>query len=923
MSDDTQYLNKAFNPAEIDAKWSRHWEDAGYGRPSGNGQAYCIMIPPPNVTGRLHMGHGFQHTLMDILIRYHRMNGDQTLWQVGTDHAGIATQMVVERNLLAAGQHRLEIGRDAFVDKIWEWKALSGGTITQQMRAMGISVDWDRETFTLDEGYAHAVTTAFVKLYEDGLIYRGQRLVNWDPVLKTAISDLEVIMEPRKDQLYHLRYPVVGSDEVVIVATTRPETLFGDTAVAVHPADARYAHLIGQSLQLPLTNRKIPVVDDDYVDPDFGSGCVKITPAHDFNDYAVGARHDLPLINVLTPDAKLNNQTPEAYQGMDCASARKAIIAALEALDLIEAIEAHDHKVPIGDRSGVVIEPYLTDQWFVDAKKLAEPALNAVKNGDAKFVPAQWENTYFRWLEDIQDWCISRQLWWGHRIPAWYDEDGKLYVGMDEADARKRAKLRPDVTLTQDDDVLDTWFSSALWPFATLGWPDQTPDLSTFFPTNVLVTGFDLIFFWIARMVMMSLHFTGQVPFKDIYITGLIRDHAGQKMSKSKGNVLDPIDLIQGITLDELIDKRTQSLMQPEMKTGVENQTRKAYPNGIVAHGTDPLRFTFTAMAGPNRELRFDMSRLEGYRNFCNKLWNACRFVLMQLDGYTVQPEDHALPGSLADRWIISNLQEHITKARSAIESYRFDLYASSTYEFTWNQACDWYIELSKPALSEGDTPRARKSRATLLSVFTQILRLLHPTIPFITEELWTAIGPLTGANTKSLMLETYPIANPALLDPEACKSMEWLQTLISAVRSMRSELGISPAKTLKLLAVGGTPEDLTSLNQHRQALHELAKIESVTIQKQVPTEACATTRASELALYLPLNGLIDLEAERTRLDKQLTKLNKQIDTAKARLDNPHYRQNAPEDVVQKTIQEVEAWSNTLAQLTAQRKQLG
>jgi len=780
------------------------WEDAGYFRPSGQGDAYSIMIPPPNVTGSLHMGHAFQDTIMDTLIRFRRMQGRNTLWQVGSDHAGIATQMVVERRLAAEGKNRHDLGRDAFIEKIWEWKAESGGTITRQLRRMGASVDWTRERFTMDEGLSNAVREVFVRLYEEGLIYRGKRLVNWDPALHTAISDLEVENKEEQGHLWHFRYPLSDGSGHLVVATTRPETMLGDTAVAVHPEDPRYKDLVGQTIRLPLADREIPIIADDYVDPDFGSGCVKITPAHDFNDYEMGKRHDLPMINILTIDAHLNDQVPEAYRGLDRYEARRKVVDDLDALGLLEKVDDHTLQVPRGDRSGVVIEPYLTDQWFVAVESLAKPAIEAVENGDIQFVPKNYENMYFSWMRDLQDWCISRQLWWGHRIPAWYDEDGNVYVGRSEEEVRAAHDL-DDRPLSQDEDVLDTWFSSALWTFSTLGWPEQTEELRTFHPSSVLVTGFDIIFFWVARMIMMTLKFTGEVPFKKVYVHGLVRDAEGQKMSKSKGNVLDPLDLIDGIDLDNLVEKRTRGLMQPQKEKQISKRTRAEFPEGINSYGTDALRFTFLSLASTGRDIKWDMGRIEGYRNFCNKIWNAARYVMMNTEGQDcgVNEKEGEVSLSLADRWIISALQRAEREVTEALDQFRFDVASHAAYEFIWNEYCDWYLELSKPVLYSDDYSEAEKrgTRRTLVRVLEAILRLAHPFMPFITEEIWQKVAPLagkmpatdaskapaedTGIGNTTIMLQPYPHPEQDKVDEQAEQDIEWIKAVITAIRNL------------------------------------------------------------------------------------------------------------------------------------------
>lgn len=909
-------MEKTYDPSQIEASWYQSWEESGFFAPSGDGTAYCIAIPPPNVTGSLHMGHAFQHTLMDTLIRFKRMQGHNTLWQVGTDHAGIATQMVVERQLLAEGISRHDLGREKFLEKVWQWKTDSGGAITSQIRRMGSSVDWSRERFTMDAGLSNAVQEVFIQLYEEKLIYRGQRLVNWDPKLHTAISDLEVISEEEAGHMWHIQYDLVDGSGSLIVATTRPETMLGDSAVAVHPDDKRYKHLIGKEINLPLSGRTIAIIADEYVDPEFGTGCVKITPAHDFNDYEVGKRHNLPLINIFTVDATLNDNAPETYRGLDRFEARKQVVKDLEAAGLLIKVAEHTLKVPRGDRSGVVVEPYLTDQWYVAVESLAKPAIEAVENGDIEFVPKNWENTYFAWMRDIQDWCISRQLWWGHRIPAWYDEQGKVYVGRSEDEVRSKHQLRPEVKLKQDADVLDTWFSSALWTFSTLGWPEKTKELETFHPTNVLVTGFDIIFFWVARMIMMTLKFTGEVPFKQVYITGLIRDEDGQKMSKSKGNVLDPLDLIDGIELEALVAKRTQSLMQPEMAKKIAQVTRKQFPQGIPAFGTDALRFTICSLASTGRDIRFDMSRAEGYRNFCNKIWNAARYVLMNTENEDcgLNPEDD-IELSVADRWIISRLQQAEQSVISALDSYRFDHAAQAIYEFTWNEYCDWYLELSKPILtadtSVSSIAAKRGTRRTLVKVLETLLRLSHPIMPFISEEIWQRVAPLAGiANSKdsSIMLQPYPVPEQSKINVNAIADIEWIKGVIIGIRNIRGEMDIAPGKKLPVYFSHGSTEDKTRLDNYRNFLLTLAKLDDITWleqTEQAPTSA--TQLVGDMEIHVPMAGLIDKDAEINRLSKEIEKLSKELTRVKDKLNNPNFTDKAPEAVVAKEKQKLEA----------------
>ena len=895
-------MDKTYSPEHIESRWYEYWESHGHFRPAGSGTPYCIVIPPPNVTGSLHMGHAFQQTIMDALIRHHRMRGCNTLWQGGTDHAGIATQMVVERLLAAEGTDRLQLGREAFIQRVWQWKEHSGNTITRQQRRLGNSVDWSRQRFTMDPDLSAAVREVFVRLYEEGLIYRGKRLVNWDPKLHTAISDLEVVQEEEDGHLWHLRYPLADGDESLIVATTRPETMLGDVAVAVHPDDERYRHLVGRSVKLPLADRLIPVIADAYVDPAFGTGCVKITPAHDFNDYEVGKRHGLEPINLFTTDATLNDDAPEPYRGLDRFAARQRVVADLDALGLLAKTEKHRLKIPRGDRSGVVIEPYLTDQWFIATRALAGPAIRAVEDGRIEFVPKQWENTYFAWMREIQDWCISRQLWWGHQIPAWYDDAGAVYVGRSEAEVRTVHGLGDAVALRQDADVLDTWFSSALWTFSTLGWPRDTAELRTFHPTDVLVTGFDIIFFWVARMVMMTLKFIGEVPFRKVYVTGLIRDEHGQKMSKSKGNVIDPLDLIDGIDVDALVAKRTSGMMQPQLAQSIAAATRREYPQGIRAHGTDALRFTLCALASTGRDIKFDMGRLEGYRNFCNKLWNAARFVLMHTEGKDCARADEAgLARPLPDRWIVSRLQQTISAVERALHDFRFDLATQAIYEFTWNDYCDWYLELVKPMLgATADPQQARVVRRTLLEVLETVLRLAHPFIPFITEEIWQRVAPLAGNGGDTVMLAPWPAADASLLDEAASADIDWLQQVIVAVRNIRGELGIAPGRTVTLLARNGTVEDRRRLGQHADLLRVLARLERCEWLDDAEAPQAATQVVGQLELLVPLAGLIDIDAERERLGRETTKLEQEITRLEARLANPGFTGKAPPAVVER-----------------------
>ncbi len=919
-------MNKTFQPADIETRWYQEWEDNGYFAPQGGEKAYSIMIPPPNVTGSLHMGHGFQEALMDALIRYHRMSGFNTLWQVGTDHAGIATQMLVERQLEAQGVSRKELGREAFVEKVWEWQKESGGTITRQLRRLGSSLDWSRERFTMDPDLSQAVQDVFIQLYQEGLIYRGNRLVNWDPALHTAVSDLEVISEEEKGFLWHFNYPLASGDGHLTVATTRPETMLGDTAVAVHPDDERYQHLIGELIALPLTTRKIPIIADPYVDMDFGTGCVKITPAHDFNDYEMGKRHKLAVINILNDNAAINDEAPAAYRGMDRFDARTRIVSDMDQLGLLEKVEDHTLKVPRGDRSGVVIEPYLTQQWYVDAKTLAKPAIEAVENGDIEFVPKQWENTYFAWMRDIQDWCISRQLWWGHRIPAWYDEQGNIYVGNSEGEIRSEHQLPDTTVLKQDEDVLDTWFSSSLWTFSTLGWPRDSEDLATFHPSSVLVTGFDIIFFWVARMIMMTLHFRKEVPFHTVYVHGLVRDNDGQKMSKSKGNVIDPIDLIDGIDLDSLVEKRTGTMMQPRMAQRAEKSTRKQFPEGIEPYGTDALRFTYYSLASTGRDIKFDIGRIEGYKNFCNKIWNASRYVLMNCEDQDCGTNESAeVSLSLADRWIISKLQETERVVAHALANYRFDHASQALYEFIWNEYCDWYLELSKPVLwdeASSDTAK-RGTRRTLIRVLEAWLRLLHPFMPFITEEIWQTVGPLAGKTGPTIMLQPYPVCDDKGIDTAANSDIEWLKNVIIGIRNIRGEMNISPAKELTIYLKNGSPKDKTRLEENEPFLKKLAKLSVITwLDGEEEAPVSATALVGNLEILVPMAGLIDKESELARLSKEIEKLEKALARLAGKLAKASFIERAPADVVAKEREKLQVLEQALAKLQEQAQRI-
>lgn len=912
-------MEKNYNPQQIEQKWYASWEEAKYFSPSGKGEPYCIAIPPPNVTGSLHMGHGFQLSIMDALIRYKRMQGCNTLWQVGTDHAGIATQIVVERKLEQEGLSRNLLGRESFVNKIWEWKKLSGDTIYQQQRRMGISTDWQRERFTMDPTFVEAVHHVFISLYEEGLIYRGKKLVNWDPTLNTAISDLEVISEETDGQLWYIKYPRFDNNEYVIVATTRPETIFGDVAIAVNPNDERYQHIIGKQVHVPLVNRLIPIIADDTVIPEFGTGCVKITPAHDFNDYATGQRHNLPQISIFTANAILNDNTPENYRGLDRFVARQRIIAELTILNFLEKTEPYRINVPRGDRSGSIIEPYLTDQWFVKTKELAGPAMEAVTSGQIKFYPDNWSKVYLQWLENIEDWCISRQLWWGHRIPAWYDANGNIYVGRSIEDVRKKFKLAEDITLTQDEDVLDTWFSSALWPFVTLGWPQDTKELQTFYPTNVLVTAFDIIFFWVARMVMMGLKFTKKVPFREVYITGLIRDSKGKKMSKSKGNIIDPVDLIDGISLENLIAKRTSNLMQPQLVQSIEKNTRLDFPQGISAFGTDALRFTFCALASTGRDINFDFGRLEGYRNFCTKLWNAARFVLMQFQAVPLlqHNEKNNIQLGIADRWIRTKLHLTIKEVTEHFKDYRFDLVAQSMYDFIWHEYCDWYVELCKPILATDYINPALKNgaRKTLVSILEAALRLIHPLMPFISEEIWQQITPYLGIKPTTIMLQQYPIYDEKVIDQNAVHEIEWLKKVVVAIRNIRGEMNIAPKKLLQLKLNKGSELDKKYLEQNRLYLLNLARLESIDWVTNGKLSFSATAVIDDLELHIPMENIIDKNAEIWRLNKEINKLKIDHERVSYKLKNQAYLDKAPAELVAKEQQRLNEIQNTLIKL--------
>ena len=915
-------MDKAYDPESIETNWYNHWEKNNYFSPKDEGTPYCIMLPPPNVTGSLHMGHAFQQTLMDILIRYHRMNNSDALWQCGTDHAGIATQMIVERQLQQKNISRHALGREKFIEEIWKWKENSGNAISNQSRRLGTSMDWINECFTMDEGLSGAVREVFVKLYNQGLIYRGKRLVNWDPVLHTAISDLEVISEEENGHLWHIRYPLkksVDGFDHVVVATTRPETMLGDAAVAVHPDDERYQNLIGKEILLPLADRIIPIVADNYVDPEFGSGCVKITPAHDFNDYEVGERHNLEKINIFTIDAAINEQAPKKYQGLDRFEARKQILADLKEKDLLGKTEDHKLMIPRGDRSNAIVEPYLTDQWYVKVKPLAEPAIKAVENGSIKFVPKNWEKTYFEWMRNIEDWCISRQLWWGHRIPAWYDDKGNIFVGHSEKEVREKNKLG-EINLKQDEDVLDTWFSSSLWPFSTLGWPEKNKRLEKFYPTNVLVTGFDIIFFWVARMIMMGLNFTGKPPFKEVYIHGLVRGADGQKMSKSKGNVLDPLDLIDGIGLEDLVSKRTTGLMQTHLTEKIEKSTRKHFPKGIAPYGTDSLRFAFASLATQGRDIRFEIGRIEGYRNFCNKIWNATRFVMMNIESQNIDVNDDKKIFGLTERWIISRLSNTLAATHEGIKTYRFDLASQALYDFIWNEYCDWYLEFSKTTLNDETISEEEKRGTlhTLVHILETLLRGLHPFMPFITEELWQRISPILNKNSETIMLETYPSENEFKRNKDIDEQIDWVKLFIMGIRRIRSERDISPGKKLTVLAKGGTKNESEWLNNNKAFIQTLGKLEEIqTTENEISDAAMAL--AGEMTLLVPLADLINPEEEYNRINTIMGNLKKEKMQLTTKLENKDFVDRAPKDVVEGTKARL---ADTLSDINTYQEQL-
>lgn len=961
MTDSAQNIATTYDPTEIEKKWYQTWEERGYFKPSEKGESFCIMIPPPNVTGSLHMGHGFNNAIMDALTRFNRMSGKNTLWQPGTDHAGIATQMVVERQLGAQGVSRHDLGREKFIEKVWEWKEQSGGNITRQIRRLGSSVDWSRERFTMDDGLSNAVKEVFVKLHEEGLIYRGKRLVNWDPKLQTALSDLEVESDKEEaGSLWHFKYFFEdkslrthdGKDHIV-VATTRPETLLGDTAVAVALDDERYAALVGKNIILPITGRAVPIVKDEYVDKEFGTGCVKITPAHDFNDYEVGKRCELPIINIFNKNAEVLAEfeyiakageqisktipAPADYIGLERFEARKKLVEQAEAEGWLDQIQPYTLKPPRGDRSGVIVEPLLTDQWYVKIAPLAKPAIEAVQDGRIKFVPEQYSNMYMAWMNNIQDWCISRQLWWGHRIPAWYDAEGSVYVGRDEAEVRAKNNIPADVQLNQDEDVLDTWFSSGLWTFSTLGWTgDEAKDkenyfLNTFHPTEVLVTGFDIIFFWVARMIMLTMHFmknedgTPQVPFKTVYVHGLVRDGEGQKMSKSKGNVLDPLDLIDGVDLETLVQKRTTGLMNPKQAAKIEKSTRKEFPEGIQSYGTDAVRFTFCALANTGRDIKFDMKRVEGYRNFANKIWNATRFVMMNVEGQTIGSEARQDLWELPEQWIVSRLQKAEQAVQTAFATYRLDLAAQAIYEFIWNEYCDWYVELTKPVLNDENVSEERKAevRRVLLSVMEASLRLAHPLMPYLTEEIWQTLAPKLGITGETIMLAPYPVAEQALMNDQAEADMQWLQGLIGAVRNIRGEMGLGNARLLPVLLQNTTEAEKAQITRIEALFKALAKVESITFLadgEQPPLSSSSVV--GHVSVYVPMKGLIDPKAELGRLQKDLDKVQKQHDQIATKLSNEGFVAKAPAAVVEGEKVKLAEFADQLAKIKANMEQI-
>ncbi|RLM21412.1 valine--tRNA ligase [Brenneria alni] len=945
-------METKYNPQDIEQPLYEHWEEQGYFKPNGDTskESFSIMIPPPNVTGSLHMGHAFQQTIMDTLIRYQRMQGKNTLWQAGTDHAGIATQMVVERKIAAEeDKTRHDYGREGFIDKIWQWKAESGGTITRQMRRLGNSVDWGRERFTMDEGLSNAVKEVFVRLYKEDLLYRGKRLVNWDPKLRTAISDIEVENRESKGSMWYLRYALADGvktaegKDYLVVATTRPETVLGDTGVAVNPEDPRYKDLIGKDVILPLVGRRIKIVGDEHADMAKGTGCVKITPAHDFNDYEVGKRHSLSMINILTFDGDIRQEAevfdtngeassafsgeiPAPFRGLERFAARKAVVAAFDELGLLEEVKAHDLTIPYGDRGGVVIEPMLTDQWYVRSAPLAKVAIEAVEQGEIQFVPKQYENMYFSWMRDIQDWCISRQLWWGHRIPAWYDADGNVYVGRDEAEVRRENNLSDEAVLNQDEDVLDTWFSSGLWTFSTLGWPEQTPELKAFHPSSVMVSGFDIIFFWIARMIMLTMHFIKdengkpQVPFHTVYMTGLIRDEEGQKMSKSKGNVIDPLDMVDGISLEALLEKRTGNMMQPQLAEKIRKRTEKQFPNGIEPHGTDALRFTLAALASTGRDINWDMKRLEGYRNFCNKLWNASRFVLMNTEGHDCGFGGGEKVLSLADRWILAEFNRTVKAYRDALDNYRFDIAANILYEFTWNQFCDWYLELAKPVMNGGTEAGLRGTRHTLVEVLEALLRLAHPIIPFITETIWQRVKVLKGIKDDTIMLQPFPAFNAAQEDTQALNDLEWIKQAIIAVRNIRAEMNIAPGKPLDVLLRDASAEAVRRIEENRSFIQTLARLESITLMPAGDKGPISVTRLIDGAeLLIPMAGLIDKDAELDRLAKEVIRIDAEIGRIESKLSNEGFVARAPEAVVAKEREKLDGYAVVKAKLLEQQ----